>query len=124
MITVTGMQNDGEQAAMASGEAGGACKSIADQRGATPGPGTAPEPGTIAPEDFGRGYLDAGHAANSPMAGPPNTPPMPPIPRGVVTPVQLPGVTEHAGHGGPIMQALAAHQARAGIPVRPSADGL
>ena len=35
-------------------------------RDATPGPGSAPEPGRIPAEDFTRPYLTPGHAADSP----------------------------------------------------------
>lgn len=89
---------------------------------AEPGPGTFPKPRTIRPEDFRRGYLEAGHAARSPMAAPPNTAPLPPAPRGVLTPVQLPGTPAVTGSAGPAMQGIAAHQARA-VTSRPPARG-
>jgi hypothetical protein len=37
---------------------------------ATPGPGSFPTPGHVTPQQFRRPYLDAGHAAESPQAGP------------------------------------------------------
>jgi hypothetical protein len=40
-------------------------------RKATEGPAHPMMPGEIHPEDFGRGYLEAGHAAPSPQHGPP-----------------------------------------------------
>ena len=89
---------------------------------AEPGPGTSTQPGQIKPEDFRRPYVEAGHAARSPLAQPPRESPLPPAERGVVTPVQLPGMPVLAGHNGPIVQAMAAHQARA-IPSRPPARG-
>lgn len=80
---------------------------------AEPGPGSFREPGTIGPEDFGRGYLDAGHAAPSPQQGAPNVAPLPPAHPGVLMPIQMPAAPEIAGHNGPIVQAMAAHQGRA-----------
>jgi hypothetical protein len=42
------------------------------------GPGTSMEPGKIGPEDFQRPYVEAGHAARSPLAAPPRVSPLPP----------------------------------------------
>jgi len=46
-----------------------ACKGIPGIE-AQPGPGTAPPPGSIVPEQFRRGYEHPGHAAPSPQSGP------------------------------------------------------
>ena len=86
------------------------------------GPGRSMQPGQIKPEDFQRGPLGSGHAAVSPQHGAPNTSPLPPVGRGILTPVELPSVPGLAGHNGPIVQAMAAHQARA-VPSRPPARG-
>src|SRR4029077_11569636 len=59
--------------------------------GAHQGPGHRMQPGTVAPEQFSRPYMDQGHAADSPQAGPPTANPMPPRPPGVLTPIVLPG---------------------------------
>jgi hypothetical protein len=107
---------DGESALPAN-------KAFSD-RGATLGPGTAPEPSAPAgPANYDRSYLEAGHAANSPQAAPPRTEVLHHGPPGIPVPLQVPGVTELAGHGGPVVQSIAAHQARAGIP-RPASYDL
>jgi hypothetical protein len=98
-----------DTAPMAAGDAG---KAVTD-RGATPGPGTSPEPGSITPEQAQRPYLQEGHASRSPLAGPPRQNPLPPAGRGILQPVELPGTPVVAGHAGPMMSTLAAHQAKA-----------
>lgn len=77
------------------------------------GPGSFREPGEVSPGDFRRPYLDSGHSAPSPMHGAPNVAPLPPAQPGVLMPVQMPSAPEIAGHNGPVVQAMAAHQARA-----------
>ena len=64
-------------------------KTYAD-RGIELGPSEGVEPGHPEPDDFRRGYIDAGHGATAPMAEPPRCNPMPDLPRGIVTPVALP----------------------------------
>ncbi len=105
-------------------------KAIEAQRG----PGTFREPGPISPEDFRRGYLDAGHAAPSPLHEPPRDFPVPEgqpsaedFTRGYLQPgraaaspaVRDSGMPQHAPsalaqvHGtGPAAAGLAAHMAR------------
>ena len=68
------------------------------------------QPGKIEPEDFRRGPLDSGHAAVSPMHGPPNVNPLPPEDRGTLRPLVMPGQPAVSGSG-PVVQGLAAHQA-------------
>lgn len=108
------------QARMAdTGEAG---KAFTAEIGAVDGPAAAmpggPMPGAAA---FDRGYLDSGRAAASPQQGPPNTSPSPPALPGVLTPVQMPGLLEVAGHDGPIVAAMGRHLARSAttMPVMP-----
>jgi hypothetical protein len=81
-------------------------------RGSRPGPGDFRQPGRVEAEDFRRPYIGEGHAAASPLAGPPNQSPMPPVGRGILTPVALPGMPTLAGSDGPIVASMAAHQAR------------
>lgn len=66
-----------------------AAKSFRD-RGAAEGPSRPLQPGTLAPQDCDRGYIDAGHAAESPQSGPPAASPMPAGQPGVPAPVALP----------------------------------
>jgi hypothetical protein len=79
-----------------------------------PGPGTFTEPVTSpGPEAYERPYLHDGRSAPSPQHGPPNVSPLPPEGRGILRPIELPGAPAVAGHAGPAMTALAAHQAQA-----------
>ena len=71
-------------------EGDGGASAAASARGFEDGPGEPVMPGHPEPEDFRRGYIDAGHGAESPMAEPPRHNPMPDLPRGIVTPVALP----------------------------------
>jgi hypothetical protein len=48
----------------------GALKAFRD---ATPGPGTAPTPAHVSPQEFRRPYIHEGHAAPSPLAAPPHS---------------------------------------------------
>jgi hypothetical protein len=91
-------------------------------RGITEGPGAFTEPGTPAPEDFARPYLDTGHAARPPRYGPPNVAPLPPAQPGILTPLPASAVPSVVG-AGPIAQAMAAHGARVGAFTPPTADG-
>ena len=45
-----------------------------DRIGITDGPSSPVQPGQASPQDFGRGYISAGHGALSPSHGPPGTP--------------------------------------------------
>jgi hypothetical protein len=105
-------------------------KAIEAQRG----PGTFREPGPISPEDFRRDYLDAGHAAPSPLHQPPRDFPVPEgqpaaedFTRGYLQPghaaaspaARDSGMPQHqlsgslAVHGtGPAAAGIAAHMAR------------
>jgi hypothetical protein len=112
-----------EQAATsahAAARAGESRKNFAD-RGATPGPDEPLEPGKPEPQDYRRPYVEAGHAARSPMAEPPRTSPLPPMGRGILTPIELSGVPVVAGHEGAFTSAARVHQAR--VNVRPPIPG-
>jgi hypothetical protein len=85
---------------------------------AQPGPGSFTEPGQVSPEDFQRGPLQEGHAATSPLHGPPNTSPVPPQVRDMLTPLGA-----RVTGGGPIAGGIRDHQARAAMPPRPVAAG-
>jgi hypothetical protein len=98
------------------GEAEAARKAIADI-GCEPGPGVFGEPHDMAPAgSYDRPYLHDGTAAPSPMHQAPNPNPLPPEGRGILTPLPQSAEAVVAGPGlnGPIMQGMAAHQARAG----------
>ena len=82
------------------------------QRGITPGPEQPLPHGQLDPSGVDRGYNEAGHAVESPMAEPPRTPPLPPHGRGILTPVELPGVPLAHGLAGPVFDGLAQHHAR------------
>lgn len=60
------------------------------ERGAVEGPGHNDEPGHAEAGDFRRGYIDAGHAADSPQAEPPRRNPMHHGAPGVLQPIVLP----------------------------------
>jgi hypothetical protein len=87
------------------------------------GPGTSMQPGKIEPEDFRRPYVEADHAARSPLAEPPRVSPLPPRGRGILEPLPQSAVAHVVG-GGPAA-GLAAHQARvnATSPVIPVPSG-
>jgi hypothetical protein len=96
-------------------DAEAARKAISDI-GCTDGPGMFGEPHDMPPAgSYDRPFLDAGHSAPSPQHGPPNTSPMPPQGRGILTPLEQSPVPVVAGPGlnGPIAATMAAHQARA-----------
>jgi hypothetical protein len=96
-------QAEGHRAAMAE-EA--ARKAFAD-RGISEGSGRPTLPGHVEAEDFRRGYLEAGRCAESPMAEPPRTNPVPaPYGRGVPVPIALPGAAVAASVPAHITQAL------------------
>ena len=61
-------------------EGDGGESAAAAARGFEDGPGEPVMPGHPEPEDFRRGYIDAGHGAESPMAEPPRHNPMPRAP--------------------------------------------
>ena len=86
-------------------------------RGISEGPGEPVQPGHLEPEDLRRGYLEQGHAAESPQGEPARTPVLPPHGRGILTPVELPSTPAVAGHFGPMVHGLAQHQAQ--VTMRP-----
>lgn len=53
-----------------------AAKALRD-RGITEGPGRLMEPGPVQPEQYGRNYIETGHASEAPAAQPPRVNPMP-----------------------------------------------
>jgi hypothetical protein len=114
-LTAAHAESEGFMDAAQAGHAQDARKAIAGLE-AEPGPGTSAEPGTIAPEDFRRPYVQEGHAARSPVAEAPRVPPeqMPPEGRGILTPIALSAVPSVASAGGPAAQGIAQHMARSG----------
>jgi hypothetical protein len=66
----------------------------------------------IGPEDFQRPYVEAGHAARSPLAAPPRVSPLPPEGRGILTPLPQSAVVQVVGTG-PVVEAMSMHQSRA-----------
>jgi hypothetical protein len=96
-------------------DAGAARKAISDI-GCTDGPGVFGEPYDMPPAgSWDRPYLGAGHSAPSPMHQGPNANPLPPEGRGILSPLPQSAEAVVAGPGinGPVMQGMAAHQARA-----------
>lgn len=68
------------------------------QEGAQAGPGDGLEPGCPQPQDFDRGYIDAGHASGAPMAEPARQDPKPVQEPGRVQPVAMPGAPYPVAH--------------------------
>jgi hypothetical protein len=96
-------------------DAEAARKAISDI-GCTDGPGVFGEPHDMPPAGaYDRPYLGGGHSAASPMHQGPNANPLPPEGRGILTPLPQSAEAVVAGPGinGPVMQGMAAHQARA-----------
>jgi hypothetical protein len=97
-----------------------ASKAISDI-GCEDGPGMAPPPeqppGASA---FDRGYLDAGHSAESAQAEGPNVSPLRHAQPGLLKPldeIALSAIPTVSGNPGPIVDTLRMHQGRAGLPV-------
>jgi hypothetical protein len=112
-LTMAHAVAEGEQDAMARD----ASKAITG-RELNPGPGSFAEPSAPAePGTYSRPYISEGHGAESPMARPPNTSPLPPQARGQLAPLPMSAAASVTGTG-PVARAIAAHQARA------SADGF
>jgi hypothetical protein len=78
-------QAAGEEAAAAE-RAGKAFR----DRGITEGPAHLAQSGHSEPQDYERPYLEAGHAAESPMAEPPRQSPITHAPPGILQPIALP----------------------------------
>ena len=71
---------DGQRAATETEHAGKATSA----RGFEHGPGEPVTPGRLEPDAVDRGYIDSGHAAESPQAGPARANPMPSMPHVVL----------------------------------------
>lgn len=72
-----------------------AAQAATEHAGATKyreGPGRPVQPGHPRPGQYERGYIDQGHAADSPQHDEPNATPLPAAQPGRVSPLVLPGV--------------------------------